>query len=83
MSVVGLPPLSASALLSAWVVRPVALTAVALTIAGYGWLVYRLRRRGVRWPARWWAAFLLGVALFGWVTGGMLQVYAGRCCGCG
>jgi putative membrane protein len=30
----------------------------------------------VRWPRRRWAAFALGVALFGWATGGALQVFA-------
>jgi putative copper resistance protein D len=68
----GVPgPMTASSLVTAWSVQPVA---VAATVLLAGWYADRARRRP-SWPARRWAAFAAGVVLLVWTTCGWPQAY--------
>jgi putative copper resistance protein D len=69
------PPPDLVRWLTGW--QPDVLWLVVASAAALGYLagVYRLRRRGDRWPVLRTAAFLTGIALLVWVTSGGPSVY--------
>ncbi len=62
-----------SSALTQWTPQPLAIVAVVLLVAGYG---YGLRRLARPWPAWRTAVFALGLLLLVWTTCGFLQVNA-------
>jgi putative membrane protein len=77
-----LPEPSFGEMFSRWSPQPVAVAAAVLAAGAYVWALWRQRpipspARGDQWATRRSLTFILGLALFVWVTCGLPQVYAG------
>ena len=67
---------TATGLITAWSLQPVAIVTAVAATGWYVWARHRLLASGGQWPGVRTAAYLAGVALFVWSTCGYLQVYA-------
>jgi cytochrome c oxidase assembly factor CtaG len=70
------PPPTVATVLGGWHPDPFWLLVCALLLAGYGWGLVALRRRGVRWPWGRAISWLLGVLVLAWATNGQLAAYS-------
>jgi len=70
-----MPPLAA--FLTTWSFDPAAAALLVAAAALYALGVWRLRRRGHRWPARLTLAFfVLGLGSYAWISFGFLEAYS-------
>ena len=70
-----LPTLTWMSLVTTWELHPFVLALVVVAAAGYGTLVVRVRRLGQRWPRRYRAAWLFGLAIVVVCSQGGIAVY--------
>lgn len=70
------PAPTIATVLGGWHPDPFWLTFCALGLGGYGWGVWRLRRRGDAWPWGRVVAWVLGLLAIVWATCGMIAAYS-------